>query len=84
MNGAGQLLSGVQILMRIGQIIVHCRYWGCQQRPKVKEWLNLNGKDFAGTGLRKRFLIPPVLLDPLNAVINSPCLLSLLAPSFGG
>ena len=38
-----------------------------------------------GTGLGKRFLTPPVLLDPVNAVINSPCSLSSpLAPSFSG
>jgi len=32
-----QLLRGVQILMLIGQIILHCKRSDSQQRPVVKE-----------------------------------------------
>lgn len=35
-NGVGQLLSGVQIFLRTGQIILHYPYWDCQRRPRVK------------------------------------------------
>lgn len=42
MNGEGQLLSDVQILMLIGQIVLHCNLPDSQQRPAVKErgWQN--------------------------------------------
>lgn len=63
---------------------LHCHYWDCQQRCRVKgkEWHNWNGKHFAGTGLQKMFLTLPGLLVPLNVVINrSHSLSSLLASS---
>lgn len=36
-NGEGQLLSDVQILMLIGQIALHCNLSDSQQRHAVKE-----------------------------------------------
>lgn len=51
---------------------LHCHYWDCQQRPRVKgkEWQNWNRKDFAGAGLIKIFLTLTGLLVPLNVGIN--------------
>lgn len=69
-NGEGQLLSDVQILMLIGQIVLHCNLPDSQQRPAVKEreWQNWNGKDLAEKELRN-----DVVLNSVSAFGSFKC-----------
>lgn len=76
MNGEGQLLSDVQILMLTGQIALHCNLSDSQQRHAVKE------REWQEGFCRKKELRNAVVLnavsafDPLNVVLNGPHLLS--------